>query len=296
MERPRRLSRCLIVVGLGLAVGTLYYCGDQRRAVPAAVGTTLAGVAHAPRAARTTLRVATFNIHGGVGPDRRCDLERTASALPNDLDLVLLNEVHGPYFWQSAGQAQRLGELTGKGWLFAPTEQRWWHHEFGNAVLATADVAWWQRVTLPGHSRGYRNVVLMEIAYGGGTARVVATHLDRNDPAARGMQLEAAIDLFLALAEPVIFMGDLNTTADEKRLADLLSRRDVGDPLHDALRDGTPRHIDWILTRGLTTIDAGMVDNGASDHPLVWAELVPKDVYDAAPRREAQTEPATKRR
>ena len=31
--------------------------------------------------------------------------------------------------------------------------------------------------------------------------------------------------------------------------------------------------IDHIFTRGMHMLDAGVVDNSASDHPLVWARL-----------------------
>lgn len=260
------------VPALLLLGGLLFYFGDQRHAVPAATGASFSGTTAATPTAQSSLRVATFNIHGGTGRDLHRDLARTAEAV-RGFDLVLLNEVHGPYFWQAAGQAQQLAEATGRRWLFAPTETRWWHHEFGNAVLSVADAAWWQRLPLPSASRGYRNLVLMSVPYAGRSINVVATHLDRNDAAARNEQLRAASELFLALAEPAMLLGDLNTTADEPTLAALLTREDVRDPLRDVLGQDTPRRIDWILTRGLRTVDAGMIDNGASDHPLVWAEV-----------------------
>lgn len=262
---PRRVAVAIVVVG-----GLLYYSGDQRRPVPAAIGISLSG--KAPAANGKRIRVATFNIHGGAGNDRRLDLDRTAAAL-HGFDLIMLNEVHGAYFWQSAGQAQRLAELTHHRWLFAPTEERWWHHQFGNAVLSSAQVTQWQRLGLPSHGRGYRNLVLLTFERGDRTLHVVGTHLDRNDPRDRAEQFQAATGLFLALAEPAILLGDLNTTADEAPLTELLARADVGDPLREVLGDSTPRRIDWILTRGLKTIDAGIVDDGASDHPLIWAEL-----------------------
>lgn len=34
-----------------------------------------------------------------------------------------------------------------------------------------------------------------------------------------------------------------------------------------------PGRIDWIFARGFRCVDAGIVDNGASGHPMVWAEL-----------------------
>ena len=270
--RPRWLSVRTVSIVIILLGGLIYYSGDQRHAVPAARGVSLSGTTQSPPHSDTTIRIATFNIHGGTGSDRRLDLDRTAANLTG-FDLVMLNEVHGPYFWQAAGQAQLLGELTQKQWLFAPTEERWWYHQFGNALLSSAKVSQWQRLPLPSRGRGYRNVLLLTLEHGGRALQVVGTHLDRNDPRDRAEQLQAAIGLFLAMAEPAVLLGDLNTTADEAPLRELLARGDVRDPLREVLADATPRRIDWILTRGLKTVDAGIVDNGASDHPLIWAEL-----------------------
>lgn len=272
MDTPLRALRRWTAPALFLTGGLLFYFGDRRQAVPASAGDSFRGAATATAKGQTSLRVATFNIHGGLGRDLRRDLARTADTL-RSFDFVVLNEVHGPYFWQAAGQTEELAAATGRRWLFAPTETRWWHHEFGNAVLSLADVAWWQRLPLPSASRGYRNLVFMSLPFAGGSINVIATHLDRNDAQAREEQLRAASELFLALAEPAMLMGDLNTTGDEPPLAALLARDGVCDPLGETWGEDTPRRIDWILTRGLRTLDAGMIDNGASDHPLVWAEV-----------------------
>ncbi|HWB08057.1 MAG TPA: endonuclease/exonuclease/phosphatase family protein [Pirellulales bacterium] len=269
-KRGRR--RAAAVLGLVVASGLIYYSGDQRRAVSPAAGDSLLGNLGASPDDRATIRVATFNIHGGVGDDRRLNLARTAEAL-KEFDLVLLNEVHGPSLWQTKGQAEQLAQLAGKRWLFAPTEERWWHHRFGNAVLASANVGHWHTIGLPAHGRGQRNLVLMSVQHGGRTIHVVGTHLDRSDPRDRAEQFRAATGLFLSLAEPAILLGDLNTTADEDCLRTLLDRPDVHDPLGETRRGAVPPRIDWLLTRGLKTVNAGIVDNGASDHPLIWAEL-----------------------
>ncbi|HVA46313.1 MAG TPA: endonuclease/exonuclease/phosphatase family protein [Pirellulales bacterium] len=269
---PRSLRRWATAFALLLVCGLVYLAGDQRRPVPAAVGASLSGKGTRSTTSIATLRVASFNIHGGTGRDRRYDLARTAAAL-NGFDLALLNEVHGPYFWQTEGQVETLAGLTDQRWLFAPTEQRWWHHQFGNAVLSAADVTQWQRIVLPGSGRGYRNAVLLSIPFAGRTLHLLGTHFDRNSAADRAQQFQAVTRLFLALAEPAILLGDLNMTADEGSIRELLARGGVHDPLGEVLGDAAGRHIDWILTRGLTTIDAGTIDNGASDHPLIWAEL-----------------------
>lgn len=272
LARRRRRRRGAIALMLIFLCGFAYYEGDKRRPVPISVGNTLSGESkHLPRHA-PTIRVATFNIHGGVGHDHRVDLARTAEAIKG-FDLVLLNEVHGPYFWQSDGQIEQLASLTGNRWLFAPTEERWWHHRFGNGLVTSANVTHWQNIALPGQSRGYRNALLMSLPFGGQTIHILGTHLDRNDSHDRAEQLQAVSSLFLSLAQPAILLGDLNSTADEPIIQSLLQQDRVHDPLHEALGSGGLPHIDWSLTRGLTTVDAGVIDNRASDHPLVWAEL-----------------------
>lgn len=266
-----RRRRPAVIAAL-LVTGLLYMAGDQRRPLPPAVGCTLSGEYVAPVGKSSRIRVATFNIHSGTGRDRRYDLARTAAALKG-FDLAFLNEVHGPYFWQTSGQVEQLAELTGRQWLFAPSEQRWWHHQFGNALLSAINVTRWQRLPLPSNGRSCRNAVLFDFEHAGRTIHIVGTHFDRNSPGDRAEQFKAAAGLFLDLVEPAILLGDLNATDDDEPIKKLLAHEGVHDPLREVLGELVERHIDWILTRGLKTLDAGTVDNGASDHPLVWAEL-----------------------
>lgn len=222
---------------------------------------------HAP------LRIGTLNIHGGKGHDGRRDLTRTAELLAG-LDLAALNEVQGAFGWQPAGQAEQLGRRLGLAWLFAPTEERWWHYRFGNCVLSSLEVTSWQTIPLRREaSHTYRNAVLLAARHDGVTVHIVMTHLERGDDREREHQLHAVGDLFLALSEPAILLGDLNCTMADAEMRRLVAHLDVRDPLADTLGPAAPPHIDWILTRGLRTLDAGLTDNGASDHPLLWAEL-----------------------
>lgn len=271
MQSVPSLRRRLLVAA-GLAATLLFYAGYQRRPCGADSGTSLAGEAPLVTTASTSFRVGTFNIHGGVGRTGRRDLSRTAAAL-GEIDLAALNELHGPYFWQTAGQVETLGQTLRRRWLFAPTEERWWHHRFGNAVLSSLPIASWQIVPLrQRQSHSHRNAVLLTARIGTRQLHVVATHLDRNDTD-RNVQLRAVADLFLALAEPALLLGDLNCVQGDAEIDRLRSQSGVGDPLAEIMGQNTPPHIDWILTRGLKTVDAGLLDDGASDHPLVWAEL-----------------------
>jgi endonuclease/exonuclease/phosphatase family metal-dependent hydrolase len=111
---------------------------------------------------------------------------------------------------------------------------------------------------------------------------VVVTHLDRSDDRERREQLRVVGNYFLSLAAPAVLMGDLNSDADEPALQFVLKAPDVVDPLRVKLGEATPRRIDWILVRGATTTDAGIIEAGPSDHPYAWAELVIPPAAEAA--------------
>lgn len=273
---PRRIRR-LAIAAACLALAT--WAASWRMPTGPATGTGLnsaqggatssAGVASR---APGRVRLGTFNIHGGKDRYNTRDLDRTAASLHN-LELVGLNEVHGAYFWERADQAQILGETLGMDWLFAPAERRWGHYDFGNGLLCRLPVTGWQRIPLPRrHGRSFRNVLLVNVDIGGSPLRVLIVHVDRSDDRERREQLRSVGDLFLSLAEPAVLMGDMNTTSDEPGIARLLAAPGVHDPLLDATGE-SPARIDWLLTRGLRTVDAGVVDEGASDHPHIWAEV-----------------------
>ncbi len=81
------------------------------------------------------------------------------------------------------------------------------------------------------------------------------------------------IDQYLALPPPAVLMGDLNSEAKEPEICRLLAASDVIDAVGQKLGAAAPPRIDWVFVRGLRVLDAGLRDNGASDHPLAWAEL-----------------------
>jgi endonuclease/exonuclease/phosphatase family metal-dependent hydrolase len=259
-----------LVVGAGILVlaGVLATGADRQPSRPAA---GIGPAATAEQAAHTRpgrLRVATFNIHGGRDAEGDYDLARTAALLAG-YDLVGLNEVHADWP-QSADQAEQLGRRLDLDWLFAPAERRWWHDHFGNGLLSRYGLAGWRRTPLAGtQGKGFRCLLEAEVPVGERTVYVLLAHVDRKLD--RQAQLAEVVDRFRQMPEPAILLGDLNSTADDPLLAELLAEPGVGDPLAERGED-RPR-IDWIITRGLRTIDAGLVENEASDHPLVWAEV-----------------------
>src|SRR5258706_963150 len=231
-----------------------------------AIGTTLNG--NAIRSTnRPTLRVATFNIHSGRNVAGQFNLNKTASVLKG-FDLIAINEVRGKAILQDVDQAQVLGEKLKMQWLFAPTENRWWHESFGNGVLSGVSVMDWRRTPLAGSfGRGKRNLLHLRVMIQGRPVNVLITHIDRG--ADHKKQLQTVMEEFMNVSEPALLMGDLNGEATDPSTVPFLKSPGVKDVVGSAAAD----RIDWIFTRGLQTVSAGIERNDASDHPMVWAEL-----------------------
>ena len=264
----RRFGVLLLLAAL-VAGGLTWQMSLRTHAGPAS-GTVLAG-ASATQTTRQTLRVGTFNIHGGKGRDGKMDLDRIAAEL-KDLDIVGLNEVHADRSGESADQAAALGERLQMPYLFAPTERRWGAESFGNGLLCSPPVKHYLRIPLKStKTKGLRNMLLATIDWAGRDVRVLITHIDTRID--RESQLASAIAMFLSLQPPAILMGDLNTAADDQQIQTLLATEGVVDVAAGIVRPKQRERIDWIITRGLQTVTAEVRENDASDHPVIRAEL-----------------------
>jgi len=221
---------------------------------------------------RPTLRVATFNIHSGKNVAGQFNLDKTAAMLKG-FDLIALNEVRGKAILQDVDQAQVLGQKLNMQWLFAPTENRWWHESFGNGVLSAGSVLDWKRTPLAGSfGRGKRNLIHMRVMLQGKVVNVLITHIDRGKDHQK--QFRTVLEEFVNVGAPAVLMGDLNGEANDPFVMPILKAPGVKDAVGSVMRTRVPAdRIDWIFTKGLETISAGVEKNDASDHPMVWAEL-----------------------
>jgi endonuclease/exonuclease/phosphatase family metal-dependent hydrolase len=266
---PRRFAGRLCAAGL---VAVCVWHASLRTPCGPAEGTALSSPGFVRPPVGETLRIASFNIHGGRGTDGVRDLGRIANSL-RDMDVVGLQEVHGAYFMPRPDGAETLGQSLKLGWLFAPSVRQWHHYDYGNGLLSRAPVNRWQRVPLARTTgNSYHNFLEADIEHRGQTIHLLVTHVHRRDDRERQAQLRTVIERFQSLPEPAILMGDLNTPAADPQLAALLAQPGVQDALAGRITP-EPARIDWILTRGLRIRDAGMEVTVASDHPLVWAEI-----------------------
>jgi endonuclease/exonuclease/phosphatase family metal-dependent hydrolase len=273
---PHRRLRWIAAIVVVVA-GIVGY-GSIRQPTGPAEGKAFASVTASNHASVTPLaeskrfRLATFNIHGAKGTDRIVDLSRTAACLKG-AQFVGLNEVHGPWLWQQDSQAAALAVLLDMPSLFAPTERRWGHYEFGNGALTTLPVRSWQRIPLSrNEAKSFRNVIRVTAMIGDAPLHILVTHLDRSRDSERVHQLQAVCEMFLSLAAPAVLMGDLNTTRDDPTLEKLLATPGVVDALDRLPIEAPDRRIDWILVRGLKCLDRGSIDTAASDHPCYWVD------------------------
>lgn len=277
-------TQLLLIVG---CLGFVIWSGSQREAADATKPLRLVDPQQTSVLDRPSFRIGTFNIHSGKGQDGLTDLDRVAKWLTN-FDFVALNEVRGATDYRQT-QAAVLGKKLNMAALFAATERRWWHGHVGNGLLTKAQLTSWQVIPLVStDNHKFRNAILTSIRHEDATVRILLTHLDtRRDRAA---QLQAVIQLFLALDEPAILMGDLNTTAADPLLHSLLRTPGVTDALQAGISKSLPEsRIDWIITRGLRCLDAGYENTDASDHPVVWTQLQ----FDSPLSSQSSTVPVT---
>lgn len=154
------------------------------------------------------VRVATWNIHGGIGRDGRYDAARIVEVLHElNSDIVALQEVaslelHGEFLTE-------LTQTTGFHVVAGPTLSRS-GSDYGNALLSRFPIDHVDRIDLAVRDFEPRGALDARIAIGPRAVRVLATHLGLR-PSERREQVRrilAAIEC--GDAATTVLMGDVN--------------------------------------------------------------------------------------
>lgn len=157
------------------------------------------------------LTIATYNIHGAVGFDRRFAPARVARVLREiKADIIALQEVplgsDRGTDWPDI--LPMLAEATGlvavDGFNFSVGGRR-----FGNAILSRYPIFATRRIDISFGSREPRGALDADIYCHGSALRVIATHLGLR-AAERRAQIRKLLQVFDTGEMPVILMGDVN--------------------------------------------------------------------------------------
>ena len=246
----------------------------DRKSVPPESGEQITATGDWKDVSTEQIRVSTYNIDGADN----ASITEIAAVIAAD-DVVGIQEAQADGVFGRPNQVRQLGEVNGQGWLFAPAQGRLLADYSGNGLLSRFEVTAWSRWPLepergsPVQSKRHRGLLVADIQVAGQPVKLLVTHLDRTD--ARYFQAEAVFTEF-AKYPRAILLGDLNSRPIDERFMKLLAESGGRDVIGEILGDRDPAYrVDWIITRGLDTVDGDLIFSDVSDHPYCWALLTP---------------------
>ena len=160
------------------------------------------------RASPCRIKVATYNIHVGIGRDGQFKPQRIANVIRElDADIVALQEV--PFTTGGFDMLEYLATTCGRIAVAGPTIKTA-HEHFGNAVLTRFSVNDVQRIDLSVPRREPRGAITALLDCHGLALRLIATHLGLW-PSERRLQIRQLLRVVRdADLAPIILLGDLN--------------------------------------------------------------------------------------
>jgi endonuclease/exonuclease/phosphatase family metal-dependent hydrolase len=233
------------------------------------------------------LRVATYNIHHGAGPDDVLDLEHVARVLASTrADIIGLQEVDRHWGERSnfLDEAQWLADRLDRYAVYGanldldPLEPGQERRQYGTAILSKFPILDWSNTHLPKFGdHEQRGLLVATIKARGVKVRFANTHLQHNDNLEREAQAARIVELLGADPERTFVVGDLNATSETPEITtltnvytDTWAKVGVGDGFSYPAEDPHAR-IDYVLSSpDVTPLRARVVPTDASDHlPVV---------------------------
>jgi endonuclease/exonuclease/phosphatase family metal-dependent hydrolase len=228
------------------------------------------------------IRVASYNIHKGVGLDRRRDPERILAVLHEiDADIVVLQEADRRFGSRASAIPRTLID-TASDYRAVPLDTRadsiGWH---GNAILVRKGMAVNRSAIVPLPTLEPRGAISADVETTLGSIRIVGMHLDISGIRRRNQArtiIAHALNTDPALM-PAILMGDLNEWSPNGGcLRDFSAHFTVASPGRSFHSRRPVAMLDRIMTSPALTVAACGVHHSAlaaraSDHLPVWADL-----------------------
>ena len=225
----------------------------------------------------------TYNIHVGVGMDKKLDLQRIADVINKEKpDLVGLQEVdRGVKRTEGKDEIAELAAMTKMEFAFAPNLD-YQGGKYGVAILSRLPIRnTVHRMYENKREAERRGMLKIEVDLDGKLVNFVTTHLDYQYEDGRLFETEQLLKFLEETKGPLIVVADLNDTPDggAYKLMDTLfddawiASRTKGDGFSYPA-DKPVKRIDHIFYRDrVRAKKAWVVETLASDHVPVVAEL-----------------------
>ena len=248
-------------------------------------GSSSGGSAPAANAAKKTLRVMTYNIHVGVGMDKKLDLQRIADVINRERpDLVGLQEVdRGVQRTEGKDEIAELAKLTRMDFSFAHNLD-YQGGQYGVAILSRyliqqADHQKYENK----RATERRGMLRVEVEIDGKKMHFVTTHLDYQYEDGRLFETEQLLRLLDGVQGSLIVAGDFNGEPAGSAYKLMLTKFDDAWLQSKAKgagltfpADKPEKRIDYIFYRRSDRVrvkKAWVVETLASDHLPVMAEI-----------------------
>jgi endonuclease/exonuclease/phosphatase family metal-dependent hydrolase len=244
-----------------------------------------ARIAAVPLLSSQTLRVMTYNIHVGVGMDKKLDLARIAGVInAQHPDLVGLQEVDRFVTrTQRIDEIVELAKLTRMDYAFA-FNLHYQGGQHGVAILTRFPIrATEHRLYQNTREAERRGFIRAEVSVHGSVLNFVTTHLDYQNEDGRLFETQQLLSALKDVKGPLIVVGDFNEGPWGR--AYQLMRYHFGDSWIEARgtdpgfsypTDKPLKRIDYIFLRSTDHVRAKrawIVNTEASDHVPVVADL-----------------------
>jgi endonuclease/exonuclease/phosphatase family metal-dependent hydrolase len=258
--------------------------------VLALLGTALFGVtgwhlSPSASAAKRTLRVMTYNIHVGVGMDKKLDLQRIADVIRKEHpDLVGLQEVdRGVKRTDGRDEISELAKMTEMQFAFAHNLD-YQGGQYGVAILSRFPIGLIDHRKYENKREAERRgMIRIQVDVGGRIVNFVTTHLDYQYEDGRIFETEQMLAFLRDVKDPIIIVGDFNDDPAGSAYKLMLSKFDDAWIRSGARESGLTypadkpeKRIDYIFTRqsdGIKAKKSWVVSTLASDHLPVMVEL-----------------------
>jgi len=266
------MRRLFLVIGPFVALSIISACPGSS-ALPSISAST------------QTLRVMTYNIHVGVGMDKKLDLPRIAGVInAQHPDLVGLQEVdRGVARTQRIDEIAELAKLTKMDYAFA-FNLKYQGGQYGVAILSRLPIlATDHRLYHNTREAERRGFIRVEVKAGGHTINFVTTHLDYQYEDGRLYEAQQLLAALKDIKGPLIVLGDFNDVPAggayrlmSDHFADSWIESGASDQGLTYPADKPAKRIDYVLSRRtdrIRTKKAWTVSTLASDHVPVVADL-----------------------